>query len=81
MRLMNSLILSAGLLCTFPSGLVTGDVSVNEILTNVSGTYRGLRSYQLVAEISEDVASVGEAHSLDGSRTWSNFSSIHELSC
>ena len=50
------------------------DLSVNEILTKVSETYRGLQSYQLVADVSEEVASVGDIRSTDGtSRTTSNF--------
>ena len=46
------LVLLLGLLseCSF------ADVSVNEILTKVSETYRGLQSYQPVADISDEVA-------------------------
>ena len=49
------------------------DVSVDEILAKVSETYRRLQSYQLVADISEEVAAVGDVRSADGSRATSNF--------
>jgi outer membrane lipoprotein-sorting protein len=63
------LVLLLGLLseCSF------ADVSVNEILAKVSETYRGLQNYQLVADISEEVAAVGDVRSPEGGRTTSNF--------
>jgi outer membrane lipoprotein-sorting protein len=63
------LVLLLGLLseCSF------ADMSVNEILAKVSETYRGLQSYQLVADISEAVAAIGDVRSPEGGRTTSNF--------
>lgn len=63
------LVLLLGLLskCSF------ADVSVNEILAKVSETYRKLQSYQLLADISEEVAAVGDVRSPEGGRTISNF--------
>ena len=51
----------------------SADVSVNEILAKVSETYRSLQSYRLVADLSEEIAAVGDVRSPEGGRTTSNF--------
>jgi outer membrane lipoprotein-sorting protein len=51
----------------------SADVSVNEILAKVSETYRSLQSYRLVADMSEEIAAVGDVRFPEGGRTTSNF--------
>jgi outer membrane lipoprotein-sorting protein len=66
-------VLAVCLLWTLPFSAFSADESVNEILTKVSETYRALQTYQLVADISTEVAAVGEARSPEGGRAVSNF--------
>jgi len=47
--------------------------SVNEILEKVGDVYRGLESYQLVADVSVELAAVGDIRSPEGGRATSNF--------
>jgi len=48
-------------------------LSIDQLLKKVSETYQSAQNYQISAEKDVEVGAVGEAHSLDGSRSYANF--------
>jgi len=61
------------LLTLFLPRALWAQLPAGEILNKVSETYKSVQNYQFVAEKNVEVAAVGDARSLDGSRTSSNF--------